>query len=236
MTAIKEALQELEDVLNCEGFGCACTPMGKCATCKARDVMASAWPAFRRLRAALSQEVPQESVPAGYVLVDLNEYDGDDPRADADTDRWMAAADAFVKANPHNMRGLAEWECQMRAAIEVLAAPQVKVAAQEPQNPEFAECGVCHGYYSRCVMPCPYSGAPTQEPAGEPAELAEFRAWKVDRDEQARTRGRYCLTPEGRAEVRRIFDADDWVFVLLDEVERLEAAIDALAAARKGKK
>lgn len=105
-----------------------------------------------------------------------------------------------------------------------------QVAAQEQQNPEFAECGVCHGYYSRCVMPCPYSGAPTQEPAGEPAELAEFRAWKADRDEQARTRGRYCLTPEGRAEVRRIFDADDWVFVLLDEVERLEAAIDAAAS------
>lgn len=109
MTAIREALQALEQhpdatVRNTASF----------------------------VIAALSQEVPQESVPAGYVLVDLNEYDGDDPRADADTDRWMAAADAFVKANPHNMRGLAEWECQMRAAINVLATPQVKVAAQEP--------------------------------------------------------------------------------------------------------
>lgn len=70
MTAIREALQELEDVLNCEGFGCACTPMGKCATCKARDVMASTWPAFRRLRAALSQEVPQEPIAALASLAD----------------------------------------------------------------------------------------------------------------------------------------------------------------------
>lgn len=108
MTAIREALQQLRDL-------CALTKYKAVDT----EEITSAIDAVER--AALSQEVPQESVPAGYVLVDLNEYDGDDPRADADTDRWMAAADAFVKANPHNMRGLAEWECQMRAAINVLA-------------------------------------------------------------------------------------------------------------------
>lgn len=68
-----------------------------------------------------------------------------------------------------------------------------QVAAQEPQNPEFAECGVCHGYYSRCVMPCPYSGAPTQEPAGKPmaVEPLEFTATDMQNQwDEARRRER----------------------------------------------
>ena len=63
-------------------------------------------------------------------------------------------------------------------------------------------------------------------PQGED-DRAAFEAWKADRDEQARTRGAYCLTAEGRADIRNIFTSDDWPHVLLGEVERLEAALAA---------
>lgn len=159
MTAIREALQELvrlhdETWLHEEAD----------AYTSHHSAMQNAW---KTARAALSQEVPQEPAPAGYVLVDLNEYDGDDPRADADTDRWMAAADAFVKANPHNMRGLAEWECQMRAAINVLATPQVKVAAQGPIRPEQP---------ARSVQVAPAAAAPSGELPPLPESFAQYIA------------------------------------------------------------
>jgi len=58
----------------------------------------------------------------------------------------------------------------------------------------------------------------------DPIELARFREWKAVQDEQQRTRGAYCLTPEGRAEIRKAWKGDDgsWLIVLLNEVERLE--------------
>jgi len=64
MDKVRDALVELEDVINAEGFGCACMPDVKCATCKARDLM-SKWvrPSFEKLREALSAQ------PAGPTLV-----------------------------------------------------------------------------------------------------------------------------------------------------------------------
>lgn len=58
-------------------------------------------------------------------------------------------------------------------------------------------------------------------------ELAEFKAWKAERDERKRRDGAYCLTPEGREEVRSIFgnDPDSWVWALFTRVEELEAAL-----------
>lgn len=57
MDKVRETLAELEDAINAEGFGCACMPDVKCATCKARDLM-SKWvrPSFEKLREALSAQ------------------------------------------------------------------------------------------------------------------------------------------------------------------------------------
>lgn len=53
--AVLEALAELEDAINCEGFGCACAPDFKCATCRTRDTLDKAVrKPFEQLRAALS--------------------------------------------------------------------------------------------------------------------------------------------------------------------------------------
>lgn len=66
---VRGALAGLEDAINAEGFGCACMPDVKCATCKARDLM-SKWvrPSFEKLREALSAQ-PAPSVPEGWQLV-----------------------------------------------------------------------------------------------------------------------------------------------------------------------
>lgn len=59
---VRESLAELEDAINAEGFGCACMPDVKCATCKASDLM-SKWvrPSLEKLREALSAQ-PAEPV------------------------------------------------------------------------------------------------------------------------------------------------------------------------------
>lgn len=57
--AVLEALADLEDAINCEGFGCACAPDFKCATCRTRDTLDKAVrKPFEQLRAALSGEQP----------------------------------------------------------------------------------------------------------------------------------------------------------------------------------
>ena len=57
-------------------------------------------------------------------------------------------------------------------------------------------------------------------------ELAEVRILREERAEKDRTKGKYCLTEEGRSEIRRIWgdEPDHWIVCLLDEVERLEDA------------
>lgn len=66
MDNVREALAELEDAINGEGFGCACMPDVRCATCKARDLM-SKWvrPSFEKLREALSAQPVCDAGPYG---------------------------------------------------------------------------------------------------------------------------------------------------------------------------
>ena len=62
-------------------------------------------------------------------------------------------------------------------------------------------------------------------------EREEFEKWKADRAEIERTKGAYCLTPEGRAELLRIFedDEDGWVIHLYRRIVGLEARAQASA-------
>lgn len=54
---IREALAELEDAMNLEGFGCACVPYYTCHTCRARDVLEkTVRKPFDKLRAAIAAE------------------------------------------------------------------------------------------------------------------------------------------------------------------------------------
>jgi hypothetical protein len=54
-------------------------------------------------------------------------------------------------------------------------------------------------------------------------EIIELRALRADRAEKKRTAGKYCLTEEGREEIRCIWkDDDDWILCMLNEIEKLE--------------
>ena len=63
-------------------------------------------------------------------------------------------------------------------------------------------------------------------------EIAEFRSWKHDKVERERKRGGYWLTPEGRDEIRGIWDeATDLPIVLLTALEVAEERADAVRGA-----
>ena len=73
--AMRAALAEMEDAINCEGFGCACYVGYQCHTCRARDVLEkTVRKPFDKLRAALAQ--PSVSRDAFCWLVELFEGDG----------------------------------------------------------------------------------------------------------------------------------------------------------------
>jgi hypothetical protein len=71
--------------------------------------------------------------------------------------------------------------------------------------------------------------AETIREALDPVELAAFRVWKAQRDEEQRKRGAYWLTAEGRTELRSIFEGDN-VLALAEQL--IEAAIDSDASGR----
>lgn len=62
---VRDALADLQDAIDCEGFGCACMPDAKCATCLTRDILDKhVRKPFDKLRAALSAQPP-----SGWLLV-----------------------------------------------------------------------------------------------------------------------------------------------------------------------
>lgn len=121
--ALRAALAELEDAITCEGFGCACTPQRKCATCAARDTMEkNVRKPFEKLRAALSQ--PQEQAAVAVV--------------DSHAEHWSAvalAAEAIAKSENCSAQEAQDF-C---AAIDRLSAAMLSDEPQERTAKAVAE-------------------------------------------------------------------------------------------------
>jgi hypothetical protein len=66
---------------------------------------------------------PQTEKDAARLRDLLNEAD-DEAAEERVGDAWERAADAWAKANPNNLRGFAEWQHQMRAAIKAAMATE----------------------------------------------------------------------------------------------------------------
>ena len=89
---------------------------------------ASAWPRTGHYRAACLEcgaeywSRIEPTLPDGWRAVAVSfDPGGDDPRADAVTDAWLDAMNAFYAAVPEHQHGFAEWCGRLRAAMTVLA-------------------------------------------------------------------------------------------------------------------